>query len=151
MSKTRVDLDKLRQKVQYIRNSVRRLSEIREGGEERFLGDEILHAAATRYLQTGIEAMLDAAHHILAREGLGLPKTYRQAMELLVRTRIVPREQAAILQQLVKFRNRAVHLYDRIRAEELWSLMRDHLVDFEAFTGVLVRRYFDSGDRSRDH
>ena len=79
MSKTRVDPDKLRQKLQYIRDSVRHLAKLREQGEERFLSDEIHQAAATRYLQVGIEAMIDAAHHILAREGLGLPKTYRQA------------------------------------------------------------------------
>ena len=144
MSKALVDPDKLRQKVQYIRDSVRLLSKMRAEGEKRFLESEIYQAAATRYLQTGIEAMIDAAHHILAREGLGLPKTYRQAMDLLIREQIVPPEQEAILHQLVKFRNRAVHLYDRIRPAEIWSLMEDHLGDFEAFTRVLVRRYFDN-------
>lgn len=53
MSATEVDRDKLRQKIQYIRDSVRRLEEIRARGEEAFLADPILQAAATRFLQTG--------------------------------------------------------------------------------------------------
>lgn len=137
-----VDLEKLRQKVQYVRDSVRHLSEMRAGGREAFLADRILEAAATRYLHTGIEAMIDAANHIISREGLGLPKTYHEAMSLLLRERILPREMASTLEQMVKFRNRAVHLYDEISPEEIWEIIEHHLGDFDRFLEAIVRRYF---------
>lgn len=137
-----VDPDKLRQKIQYIRDAVRRLEEIRDRGREAFLADSIIQAAATRYLQTGIEAMLDAAHHIVAREGLGLPQTYRAAIDLLIRHGILPQDKAETFRRMVKFRNRAVHLYDEIDPGEIYSILEHHLTDFEDFVEMLVKRYF---------
>ncbi|NJL26948.1 MAG: DUF86 domain-containing protein [Thermoanaerobaculia bacterium] len=139
---TGVDLEKLRQKVQYVRDTRRHLSAIRDRGRDVFLSDRILEAAATRYLHTGIEAMIDAANHIISREGLGLPKTYHEAMSLLLREGILPREMASTLERMVKFRNRAVHLYDEISPEEIWGILDNHLGDFERFLEAIVRRYF---------
>lgn len=86
------DRDVLRQKIQFVRDTLRMLRELREEPREEFLEDWKSQAAATRSLQVGIEAILDAAHHIIAREGLGLPKTYQDAIEILVRERVLPRD-----------------------------------------------------------
>jgi hypothetical protein len=54
------DPEKIRQKVQFLRDALRQLEQIRERGEERLASDPILLAAAIRYLQVGIEAILDS-------------------------------------------------------------------------------------------
>ena len=146
MSGLEVDRDKLRQKIQYIRDALRRLEEIRARGESAYLADSLLQAASIRYLQTGIEAMIDAANHIVARQGLGLPLTYAQALELLVREGILPRDRNAVYKEMVKFRNRAVHLYDEIDPGEVYRILENHLGDFEGFIQVIVQRFFEEGE-----
>lgn len=136
------DPDVLRQKLQFVRENLRHLRELRAGSREEFLEDWKAQAAATRGLQVGIEAMLDAANHIIAREGLGLPKTYQEAIDLLQRDGILPRDKENDFASMVRFRNRAVHLYDDIDPEEIWSILQDHLGDFEDFVGAITRRYF---------
>ena len=135
------DRDKLRQKIQFVRDSLRELESIRERGRAAFLSDSILQAAAVRNLQVAIEAILDAANHIVAREGLGIPETYRQSVELLIRAGILPHERADDLARMVRFRNRAVHLYDDIQPDEIQGILDEHLDDFEMVIESLVRRY----------
>ncbi|MBI4486041.1 MAG: DUF86 domain-containing protein, partial [Acidobacteria bacterium] len=56
----------LRRKIQFVRDSVRRLESIRGEGKAAFLASHVLQAAAVRNLQVAIEAILDAANHIIA-------------------------------------------------------------------------------------
>jgi uncharacterized protein YutE (UPF0331/DUF86 family) len=137
-----VDFDKLRTKLQFLRDSLRRLEEIRSRGREAFLAEKILEAAAERNLQIAIEAMLDTANHIIAREGLAVPKTYREAMEVLLREGILPRSHWESFLQMASFRNRLVHLYEEIDPGQVFSLLEEHLGDFEAFISAITRRYF---------
>jgi uncharacterized protein YutE (UPF0331/DUF86 family) len=151
MAKQPPDLDKLRDKIQFIRAQVESLEAARRGGREAFLQDSTLETAAIRRIQIAVEAMLDAANHIVAREGLGVPRTYRESMRLLVDADILPRDRAGVFEKMVGFRNRAVHLYDEINPEEVWTIIDTELDDFEAFVRAIVVRYFDSpaDDQSR--
>ncbi|MBI4729280.1 MAG: DUF86 domain-containing protein [Acidobacteria bacterium] len=144
MTDPAVDRDKVRQKIQYVREALRRLADIRARGDDAFLADPILQAAATRWLQVAIEAVIDAANHIIAREGLGLPKTYREAVEILAAEGILPKEKTAGFVKMVKFRNRAVHLYDEISPGEILTILQSDLGDFEDFIGILVKRYLSN-------
>ncbi len=139
-----IDKAKVRQKLQFIRQTVAQLETLRARGRQAFLSDPILQAAAIRYLQVGIEAMLDIAHHIVAREGLGLPGSYREAIELLLGAKVLPPEQRSTFLAMIRFRNRAVHLYDDIDPTEVYGIMDEHLKDFEDFAKAIVRRYFAS-------
>lgn len=136
------DLDVLRQKIHYVQDTLRDLRGIGHGGKEHFLEDRLSQAAATRMLQVGVEAILDAANHIIARERLGIPKTYAEAITILVREGILPREKKDDLTRMVRFRNRAVHLYDEIDPSEIWRIIEHHLGDFEVVIEALVQRYF---------
>ncbi|HEX2162791.1 MAG TPA: DUF86 domain-containing protein [Thermoanaerobaculia bacterium] len=137
-----VERDVLRQKVQFVRDQVRLLDELASRPREDFLSDWTLQAAATRSLQIAIEAILDACHHVIAREGLGLPKTYQEAIDLVVRHGVLPKEAHDMFSRMVRFRNRAVHLYEEIDPEEIWQILQDHLDDFEVFVAAITRRYF---------
>lgn len=142
MAETGPDREILRQKVQFVRDTLRHLEEVKREGREAFLDDWKSQSAATRALQVGIEAILDAANHIIAREGLGLPKTYQEAIDTLVREGILPRERSDRFTRMVRFRNRAVHLYDDIDPAEIWRILQDDLGDFEAVIEALAAKYF---------
>lgn len=142
-----LDLDKVRTKLQYVRDTVRRLEDIRSRGREAFLADSIVQSAAERYLQIGIEAILDLAGHIIAREGLAVSTTYRGAMETLLREGILPASHKEIFLRMVSFRNRIVHLYDEIDPGEVFTILESHLGDFETFIRAITQRYFSPGEK----
>lgn len=142
VGKGAVDRDVLRQKVQFVVDHVRMLRELAERRHEDFVSDWTLQAAATRGLQIAIEAILDASHHIVAREHLGLPKTYQEAIDLVVAEGVLPHESREVFSRMVRFRNRAVHLYEEIDSEEIWQILQNHLGDFDTFITAITRRYF---------
>ena len=137
-----VDHGKLRSHVDFVRSTVRKLEQLRAVGRDAFMSDEVAQAAATRWLQTAVEALIDMANHVIAREGLGVPRAYSDAMEILVRERILPAERRDTFLAMVRFRNRAVHLYDEVGADEIWRILQEDLGDFDVFIRAIVVRYF---------
>lgn len=133
-----VNRDKIRDKVQIIKNNIRKLEAIRENSLEEFLENPLMPDASIRMLQVSIEAMLDISHHIVSRRHLGTPKTYREAIELLEQNRIINKDLLPTFVNMVKFRNRAVHLYDEIADEEIYKIIQNHLTDFEKFISAIV-------------
>ena len=138
-----VDRDKVRHHVQYVRGNLRLLGEIRASGRESFLANATFQAATIRYLQTAVEALIDIANHIIARQGLGLPRSYGEAVRILVENDILPRDKEQTFLDMVRFRNRAVHLYDDLDPAEVFDIVERHLEDFEAYLAPVVERYFD--------
>ncbi len=136
-----VHKDKLRQKLHYIRESVEHLEDIRSRGRDAFVRDWLLRAAAERSLQVAIEAVLDVANHLIAQEGWGLPNSYREALEILLREGVLPQEKSQDYLQMVSFRNRIVHLYDQIDPEEVFTIVENSLGDLEVFIRAIVQRY----------
>lgn len=139
---TPIDREKVRAKVQYIRDRLRDLKQIGESPKDEFLRNDVFEAAATRYLHTAIEAMIDIANHIAAREGLAIPRSYREAMTAMVDAGILPPRDRERYLAMVGFRNRAVHLYDEIDPEEVYRIVHENLSDFERFIAAITRRYF---------
>lgn len=137
-----VDRKKLRNQIDFVRQTVRRLRQISEMDRVSFLGDDIVQAASVRYLQTAIEALLDIANHIVAREGLGTPKSYQESIDLLVQNKILSGDDQEAYRRMVRFRNRAVHLYDRIDADDIHKILTSHLDDFDRFLAAVVAKYF---------
>jgi uncharacterized protein YutE (UPF0331/DUF86 family) len=137
-----VDRDRLRDKLDFIRERLVRLREYARTPKDAFLADHTVQDAAVRSLQVSVEAMIDIAHHVVSRLRLGLPASYGEAFDLLVGAGVLPEEDRATLHAMVRFRNRAVHVYDAIGAEEVYAILRDHLDDFERFSAAIVRRFF---------
>lgn len=139
------DPRKLRQKIHYVRDAVRRLRRLRDEGRASFLEDPLAEPAATRLLQVAIEAILDAANHIVAREGWGLPRSYREAIDLLIANDVFPGEARRRFHDMVAFRNRAVHLYDEMEADQVFTTLENDLGDFDLFVDAITERYL-AGD-----
>lgn len=136
-----VDLDKVRQKLDYIREALEHLRSIRDQGEDRFFEDAILRAAALRFLQTALEALFDSAHHLVAREQVGLPQTYRETVDCLAELDLLSADDLDTLRRMAGFRNRVVHVYLEVDPREVWRILEEHLGDFERFREAVARRY----------
>ena len=91
-------------------------------------------------LQRAIQACIDLANIIIAKEGLGLPNTYRQSFEILFSHQIINEEMKTILCKMVGFRNISVHDYGQINPEIVRSLVQNHVGDFETFYSLIFKR-----------
>lgn len=138
-----VQRDKLRDKLHVIEERLRRLRRFAALDRQAFLGDPVIQDAAVRNLQVAIEAMIDIAHHVVARLRLGTPRTYAEAFDVLIDAGILPEQDRPTLHAMVRFRNRVVHLYDEVDAGEVYAVLQERLEDFDRFRAAVVGRFFD--------
>lgn len=91
-------------------------------------------------LQRAIQACIDLANVVIAKEGLGLPNSYRNSFELLQKFEVITPEIASIMIKMTGFRNISVHDYEPIKPEIVQAIVNNHLPDFETYyTGIFHR------------
>ncbi len=73
-----IDRDKVLDKLRFIEGNLSKLRPFQQLPVESFSGDYTVAYSARYLLQISIEAMIDVANHIIARNGWGSPKTYAQ-------------------------------------------------------------------------
>ena len=91
-------------------------------------------------LQRAIQACIDLANVTIAKEGLGLPNTYKQSFEILHKQSVISKEICQKLCSMVGFRNISVHDYEEIKPAIVHSIVKNHLNDFEDFYSVILSR-----------
>ncbi len=137
-----VDQEKIRQKLHFMRENLARLEQLKGMEPDQLKSDYITEAAAIRMLQVVIEAMLDICAHVISREGWGLPKSYLETIELAVSNDLIPQEMVSVYKNMIRFRNRVVHLYDKVDTREITEILESHLDDFKPFVRNVLNRYF---------
>lgn len=136
-----IDRDKVRDKIAFIRRNLDMLRRLADTPRDGFSDGSLPFHAAVRLLQTSIEAMIDIGSHVVAREGLGSPKSYGEVFDLLSSAGVIPPEFLDRVKAMVRFRNRAVHLYGEIDVDHVYSILQNDLGDFDAFVGFIVKKY----------
>lgn len=91
-------------------------------------------------LQRAIQACIDLAHVVIAKEGLGLPNSYKNAFEILSNHQIIEPLMVQVMSSMVGFRNISVHDYSEIKPEIVKSIVKSRLSDFEKFYEIVFRR-----------
>lgn len=124
-------------RLNIIRTSVNRLDKIVKGSLTQFLSDPDAYAISEHHLRRALEALLDIGRHILAKQGLGKPESYRQVIQAMGTHQIIPAEFAQKIAGMAGYRNRLTHGYADISAEELWSVLQTRLEDFVGFHGYI--------------
>lgn len=91
-------------------------------------------------LQTAIEAMIDIAYHVCAKAFAHAPQDAHDAFRCLAEHGVIDPEHLPIFREMVRFRNRIVHGYQRVDDNRVYRIVKDHRADFRAFVAAL-RRY----------
>lgn len=105
---------------------------------EDFCADSDNFAVAEHHLRRTLEIILDIGRHIIARQGLGRPADYTQIFGILGQERILPQDYVRKNRGLAGYRNRLVHIYHEITAEELFEIISTRLADIEQFCRLIV-------------
>lgn len=106
-------------------------------------GDPMLRAAVERWIQTGVEACIDLAYHVIAARGWTPPDSARDAFLSLAAHGVVPAELAARLGRSVGMRNVLVHEYTAVDLDAVALAVQHGLSDlrqFGAAMGALLDR-----------
>lgn len=140
-----VEKEKLRQKIQLIREEKSKIEKNKELTFEEFKENDFYEAAATRIIQVMVEAVLDICAHIIAREGWGTHKTYVETIQIATKNGLISREKEEDFKNMATFRNRVVHLYDQPNPEEICRILKDKTSDFDYFISQVVKEYFQPG------
>lgn len=136
-----VDLDKVRQKLQHIRYHTRELERFRSMDASTF-GDGSFYApAAARMVQVALDASFALCAHIIAHEGWGLPKSYREIVLVALGRGLLPQKLRDSYLQMARMRNRLVHFYDPVEDHELLQFIKNHLDDFTPLVATVTRNY----------
>lgn len=127
-----INIQKIRNIISDIENSIEELKAITSCSLEDFKKDRRNYGLAEHYLRRALEGILTVGSHILSR----LPaktKDYRQIILSLGEYKIVPEEFAEKNKRLASYRNRLVHLYWDVSAEELYQVIKQHTDDLSMF------------------
>ena len=107
---------------------------------ERIRSDVKEERFVARTLQMAIQAVLDAASHIVSDERLGEPRTNRELFTFLERGGWITAPLAVHLREMAGFRNVLVHGYDTVDLDIVEDVLRDRLGDLTAFAEAIRGR-----------
>lgn len=101
--------------------------------------------AAILNIQRACEAALDMGHHIIRRDGLGIPQSSRDVFALLANAHWLTPEVADHMKRMVGFRNIAVHDYQTLQLPITVNIIESHLDDFLTYGRQMLLKDRDTG------
>ncbi len=106
---------------------------------EAFLADQRNYPAAESCLRRCLEAILDIGRHILAK-GYGIAVSeYKEVATALHQQGALEAADARLLRTLAGYRNRMVHFYYEVSADELYRICADELGNVERIADAYRR------------
>lgn len=116
-------------KAQLVRANLEKLSRLPQSSYPEFAADFRNIEAALHLLQTAIQALVDLGSRLCAKLGLATPRTSFEVLERLEEDGRLPAGSAQRFAPIVGFRNRVVHLYDRIDPEIVFRVVTERRRD----------------------
>jgi uncharacterized protein YutE (UPF0331/DUF86 family) len=93
--------------------------------------------AAESCLRRALEALFDMGRHIAAK-GFGEAVTeYKEIAVVLNRRKVISTSDLELMKKLAGYRNRLVHFYHDVNADEIFEICATHLGDVEQITNTL--------------
>jgi uncharacterized protein YutE (UPF0331/DUF86 family) len=127
------DRDKLQRLTSELLNSLEILRRLKEVPKEKFLTDSDKIGNARYRLIVAIEAMIDICNHLISKNSFRAPEDYADTFRVMKEREIFDEDFFARLVEMVKFRNRLVHLYWNVNDEIVFEILQNNLEDFQIF------------------
>ncbi|MBO2532938.1 MAG: DUF86 domain-containing protein [Thermoactinomycetaceae bacterium] len=136
-----VDTDRIERQLRVLRDCVAVLEETkRRRGEQE--GDPVLFFAASRALHLASECIIDVGTTMIDGFIMRDPGGYLDIVDILEDERVIPKEGADRIRDLVRFRDRLVRRYDELSPGELekyWE-QAEVLLSFEGWVRDYLRQ-----------
>lgn len=131
-------IEQIQTKLDLLRSNLDQLQRIPQASLDEFRSDFRNVQAALHLLQTSIQALIDLAGVLVARLALATPRTSHELFERLEEAGRLPPGTATRVAPIVGFRNRVVHLYDRIDEQRVFEIVTTHRADLLDLLDMLL-------------
>lgn len=131
-------LENLSSKIELLRGNLVALERIPQSSFEEFASDFRNLDSALHRLQTSIQALIDLGSYVVAARGLAIPISSRSIVEELESAQVLPPGSANRFGPLFGFRNRVVHVYDRIDPQIVYRILREERSDLNELLRLLL-------------
>jgi len=141
---SKLNLNKIKDNLNLIGEFLEKLKRLSKLSKNEFLSDERNPAATESFLRRCIEATFDIGRHILSKSFDSKSLEYKEVAKELGEKGIVSNQYSETLIKMAGYRNRMVHFYREISAEELYDILQNELIDIENFfkeIEVFLRKY----------
>lgn len=128
----------MQSKLDLLRANLEQLDRIPQGTFEEWRSDFRNVQATLHLLQTSIQALIDVAAYLVAEHALPTPATSLAVLEALEGAGRLPPGTAVKYAPVVGFRNRVVHLYERIDEKRVYDVLVAHRRDLAALLDLLL-------------
>lgn len=128
----------LRELIGAIADAQRKLHELGQLAEEEFLSDFRNTESAKYLLIVASEAAIDICNHIAARQEGRAPEDYADCFEVLVELELLERGLAERLQQMARFRNLLVHVYQKVDNRRVYQYIHTSLHDLDTYRELIA-------------
>ena len=105
---------------------------------DQYMSDWKIQRIIERTLQMMIETCADIAGHIISDKGYRVPKSYAETFRILHEENVLGEKLREPMEKMAKFRNIVVHSYDKVDAEIVVRILRNHLDDFLKYRNAIV-------------
>ena len=126
-------------KAASIERCLRRIQEEYAGDVQNLVANQTKQDAIILNLQRACETAIDLAMYVVSQRKLGVPQDSRDAFSLLQTAGILPADLAQHMQQMVGFRNVAIHEYINLNLEVVHSIITKQVDDFRTFSSTIVK------------
>lgn len=123
-------------KIETIERCLERIKEVYDNDPNN-IKNFTLQDSMILNLQRAIEAAIDIAMHLVSERKLGLPQSSRDAFDILEENGLISGELLLKINNMIGFRNIAVHNYQKLNIEILQNIIEIHLNEFNEFIDVV--------------
>ena len=128
----------IQRRLEILRGNLERLAEIPQESFEAFSADFRNLDSALHRLQTSIQALLDLGAILVSRLGLPAPRTSIDILASLEESGYLPAGSSVRFRPILGFRNRVVHLYDRIDERIVFRILTEEREDLADLLELLL-------------
>jgi len=135
-----MDRSVVEQKLESLRRCIERVHAKTPANADILVADFDLQDIISLNLSRAVQLCVDIGAHLISESDAPSPETMGQTFDTLAQTGVLNAELALRLKKAVGFRNIAVHNYDAINWNIVYTIVKDHLSDFSAFAKVVAAR-----------
>jgi len=135
-----MDREVIEQKLESLRRCLKRIETKCPTNAEILATDFDLQDILALNLSRAIQLCVDIGAHMISGIDVPPPDTMGQMFDILEQAGVLSTALAGSLKKAVGFRNLAVHNYDAINWDIVFSIVHNHLADFSSFAKVATSR-----------
>ncbi|MDP2755139.1 MAG: DUF86 domain-containing protein [Nitrospirota bacterium] len=136
-----VDKALIGRKLERAESYLKQILTKKDPGITLFVKDSDLQSIILFNLIQAIQSCIDMGSHIISDSEWETPSTQAEIFEILASKKVITKAIAKKMIQMVGFRNRIVHEYEKTDMKIVHTVWKKHIADIESFCRAVVIKY----------